>query len=91
MRDNDKELNLDVSHLEPCEPMERILETLPIMTPGQYLRVLHSREPFPLYNILQNRGFEHCIITGSETPFELFIWKNGDDEAHALVRGVVNP
>lgn len=88
---HDKEINLNVSHLEPCEPMERILEALTIMTPGQYLRVLHSREPFPLYNILQKRGFEHCIIAGSETPFVLFIWKTGDDEAHTLIRGVIGP
>ncbi len=82
---NDKEIALNVSHLQPCEPLERVLDALTLITPGQYLRVFHSREPFPLYDILHKRGFEHRTINGTTTPFEIFIWQAGDDAAHALI------
>jgi len=51
------ERRLDVSDLEPPEPMERILDVLDEMPESDWLRVTHRREPYPLYNMLRNMGF----------------------------------
>lgn len=76
---------LDVSELEPCEPMERTLEAVEELGPGDYLRVLHRREPFPLYRILTERGFEHRTVPGEHTAFEIFIWRGTDEQARQAV------
>jgi len=65
---------IDVSDLEPPEPMERILARLRQLRAGQLLRVRHRREPFPLYPVLEQSGYKHyCIQTGTEA-FLIYIW-----------------
>ncbi len=76
---------LDVSDLEPCEPMERSLAAVDELGPGDHLRILHRREPFPLYEILTERGFAHRTIEGRRTPIEILVWRAGDAEAEAAV------
>ena len=49
---------LDVSQLEPPEPMTEILDALDVLQPGHYLHVYHRREPFPLYNLLQDMNMK---------------------------------
>ena len=83
-------ITLDVSLLEPPEPMERILEATEILQPGQYLLVLHHREPFPLYSILAREGFSHSTRAGRQTPYEIFIWRTSDVEATASVQSALN-
>jgi uncharacterized protein (DUF2249 family) len=80
-----QELILDVSGLPPPEPLERVLETIEMLVSGQYLRMLHRQEPFPLYDILANMGFKHHTRVGQETSFEIFIWRNGDEAAEVAV------
>ena len=62
---------LDVSQLEPCEPMERIL---------------HRMEPHPLYPILTREGFAWLTQPGREVPVEISIWRSNDTEAEATAR-----
>ena len=45
---------IDVRGLPPCEPMERILAACDALQPGQRLRALLSREPLPLFPILDS-------------------------------------
>ncbi|OGT18817.1 MAG: hypothetical protein A2V90_01720 [Gammaproteobacteria bacterium RBG_16_57_12] len=75
------EIELDVSMLEPPEPLQRILNTIHTINPGQYLKVLHHREPFPLYPILEREGFTHNTRQGQVMPFEIFIWRMNDSAA----------
>lgn len=81
----EQEQILDVSELAPPEPMERILEAIETVSAGQYLRVLHSREPFPLYAILEESGFRHRIRDGQATLYEIFIWRREDSVAEKAV------
>ena len=68
---------LDVSMLEPCEPMEQTLAAIQQLQPGDHLRVLHRREPHPLFPMLERAGFAwHCRAVG-ETNYEIFIWQAG--------------
>ena len=53
------EILVDARGLEPPEPMEKVLQTLARLRPGQSIRMLLHREPFPLYAILTARGYRH--------------------------------
>ena len=53
------EILVDARGLEPPEPMEKVLQTLTQLRPGQSIRLLLHREPFPLYAILAERGYRH--------------------------------
>ena len=78
---------LDVSQLEPCEPMERVLAALPTLQQGEYLRVLHRMEPHPLYAILTREGFAWLTKPGKIVPIEIYIWHNTDTETAAIIQG----
>jgi TusA-related sulfurtransferase len=53
------EILIDARGLEPPEPMERVMQALALLRPGQGIRFLLHREPFPLYPLLVERGFRH--------------------------------
>jgi uncharacterized protein (DUF2249 family) len=77
------EVRIDVSMLEPCEPLERTLEAIQQLHPGDYLRVLHRREPHLLYPLLEKSGFTWRCRGDEPGGYEVFIWKT-DDLAAAL-------
>ena len=79
------EHSLDVSHLEPPEPMERILEKLDELHEGDFLCVSHRREPFPLYAIIQQDGFNWHCKEESPALFRIYIWRAGDQRAEQLI------
>jgi uncharacterized protein (DUF2249 family) len=64
---------LDVSLLEPPEPLERVLDALAALAEGDRLRVQLKRQPFPLYNFLRQMAYE-WETTGAEGRFEVLIW-----------------
>jgi len=78
-----RERRLDVSGLEPCEPLERTLAAAGELVPGEFLRVLHRREPFPLYPMLEQLGCAWRCQPGSTTSFEVLIWRGDDPVAAA--------
>lgn len=65
---------IDVSELEPPEPMEQILALVQQLKAGQLLRVRHRREPFPLYPLLEQAGYKHCCIRSGTEAFLIYIW-----------------
>jgi len=67
------DVSLDVSLLEPPEPLERVLDALAGLADGDRLRVKLRRQPFPLYNFLRQMGYE-WETTGAEGRFEVLIW-----------------
>ncbi len=80
-----RERLLDVSELEPCEPMERVLAAVRELVPGEYLRMLHRQEPRPLYPLLERLGMAWYGRAGERTAFELLIFASGDPVARAAV------
>ena len=52
------EILLDVSDLEPPEPLVLTLEAAEQLEPGQYIRMLHRREPCMLYGNLDDNHFK---------------------------------
>lgn len=71
-------LELDVQNLPPPEPLERVLEALAGLAPGQRLRLLIDREPHPLYDILDARGFVYRTDF-IETCYQVMIRHRPDD------------
>lgn len=75
------EVKLDVRGLPPCEPLERILVGCNQLVPGQRLRALVSREPLPLFPLLEQHGFDWRVIALVEGRCELLVWRAGDRQA----------
>ena len=71
-------LTLDVSALEPPEPMVRILAKVQELGPKDVLEVAHHREPIPLYVHLEEGGFAHSIERLAENSYRLRIWRKDD-------------
>ena len=69
---------LDVSMLEPCEPMERVLEAISQLEKGDFLKVLHRREPRLLYPLLEKLGYAWYCEQQAEVRFIILIWREYD-------------
>lgn len=80
------EIQLDVSELEPCEPLEITLQTISTLKPGDWIRVYHRREPFPLYTLLKQQDFCWQTQTGKNHPFEILIWRCNDTQAESALK-----
>ena len=81
---------LDVRELEPPEPLEQALAALRTLRPGDYLRMLHRREPFPLYRLLEQDGFRYVTRDSAASPFEILIWRTDDAAAERAVRQLID-
>ena len=68
-----EQIELDVRGLEPPEPLQRTLDALSLLKPGQRLRMLIDREPRPLYGILQRNGYRHETKLLPDYVFEITI------------------
>ncbi|MDE2117423.1 MAG: DUF2249 domain-containing protein [Betaproteobacteria bacterium] len=66
-------IELDVRDLEPPEPMQQALAALAVLKPGQQLRMLLHREPFPLYAMLRERGFTYRTTPLADGNYEIMI------------------
>ncbi|MCB1762211.1 MAG: DUF2249 domain-containing protein [Gammaproteobacteria bacterium] len=80
------EHQLDVSELEPCEPLERTIEAIKRLKRGDVLRIVHRREPHLLYPLLEKGGFSWSTRTGGTSRFEILIWHRGDQQAESAVQ-----
>jgi len=67
------EIIVDGRWLEPPEPMERVLPALDLLQPGQQLRFMIHREPFPLYAILAERGMRYESRRLPDGSYEILI------------------
>lgn len=83
------EVILDVSDLAPPEPLEKTLSAAERLAPGQYLRMLHRRDPCLLYTNLDDNHFKYFQRKGSSTAVELFIWRDEDDIAKSAVDSII--
>lgn len=82
-----QEVVLDVSDLEPPDPLVRTLAAVETLQPGQYLRMLHRREPCLLFPHLDQQGFSYIMREGRTAACEVLIWRAGDEQAAAVIRG----
>lgn len=64
---------IDARELLPPEPMERVLAALPSLERGEALTLLLPREPFPLYHVLQARGFAWATTLAPDGTYTIVI------------------
>lgn len=82
-----RERLLDVSALEPPEPLVQVLDAAAALQSGEYLRARLPREPYPLYPLLEERGFEFRRLPAAVSAFEMLVWRRDD----AAVRAALKP
>ncbi len=72
---------LDVTGMEPPEPMLAILEALEQMPDHGALLVRLDREPHPLFRVLEQN--QYCRSGGwqEDRSYELLIWRGNVDRA----------
>lgn len=67
------QIDIDVCGLEPPEPLERVLDALSRLQPGQQLRMLIDREPRPLYGILDRNDYRYEATLRADYLYEILI------------------
>jgi len=73
------EILIDARWLEPPEPMEKVLQALGQLRPGQSIRLLLHREPFPLYSLLAERGYRHATQREADGSYVILIRPSGEN------------
>jgi uncharacterized protein (DUF2249 family) len=66
-------IELDVRGLPPPEPFENIMQALQILASAAELRVLIHREPYPLYDVLRDTGYDWQTRALADGSFEILI------------------
>ncbi len=67
------EIMVDGRGLEHPEPLERVLTALDTLQPGQRLRFLIHRQPYPLYDILRRYHYRYEVTEVADGSFEILI------------------
>lgn len=65
---------VDARDLEPPEPFERVMEALCALKPGDDVLLVLTREPFPLYRVLERNGYTWKTTGFDDGRFEIRIW-----------------
>lgn len=71
---NFKLITVDVSAMAPPEPMTVILTHLAKLTTHECLLVKHRRQPFPLYEKLEQAGFSYHCQVHAQDDISLYIF-----------------
>ena len=69
---------VDVSELEPPQPMTVILTALARLAAKHYLLVKHRRQPFPLYEKLLEQGWAYSCQVHADDNITLYIYRDVD-------------
>ena len=83
-------IELDVSELLPPEPMHTICAQLPDLQHGQFLHIIHRREPVPLYQILSEQAFDYLHVEAAHGVHHIWIWHQGDEQAQQQIENQSN-
>lgn len=72
------EVICDVRELPAPEPMHQVMKAIDHLEIGMYVRMMHRMEPYPLYKVLEDMGFEHRLYLEGVAPYEVMIFRSGD-------------
>ncbi len=65
--------------------MERILQAIETLDTGDYLYVIHRREPRMIYPMLEKMGIDWITQPGGPEGYEIFLWRKDDSAARAQI------
>lgn len=66
---------IDARDMEPPEPFVQTMDALALMAPTEKLLLILTREPHPLYRVLQNKGYAYQTEITLQGTFEILIWR----------------
>jgi tRNA 2-thiouridine synthesizing protein A len=66
---------IDARDMEPPEPFVLTMEALDSLGDDQKLMLILTREPYPLYRALQNKGFAFQSDITLQGTVEILIWR----------------
>lgn len=73
----DKQLQvIDCREMLHPEPMVRILEAVTLLEDDKLILMVHRKEPFPLYQKLEERNCSHETKLSEDGTVQVLIWKN---------------
>ena len=70
---------IDARELEPPEPFTQTMAALDTLVPGQKLRLILPREPYPLYRALELNGVAWRSEWKASGDFEIVMWRERMD------------
>ena len=65
---------IDARDMEPPEPFVATMDALAEMGPTEKLLLILTREPHPLYRVLQQQGYAYQVEVTLQGTFEILIW-----------------
>ena len=86
-----REIVIDVSDLEAPQPFEEILKQLKVLGSGEYIHMLHRKQPLPLLQMLEENGYAAVMRNGDSKPWEIFIWNTADPLSNEYCRSHFTP
>jgi hypothetical protein len=75
------EITLDAREMAPPEPFEKATAILRQLEPGQYLRMLHRRAPYPLFECCLEMGLAYAVLESTQVPCEIILYFPENEQA----------
>ena len=74
------EYTLDAREMQPPQPFEQATDILRQLQPGQFMRMLHRRAPYPLFEFCLAMGLTYQILESSAVPCEIVFYFPTDEQ-----------
>jgi hypothetical protein len=75
------EITLDARKMAPPEPYDKATYILRKLQPGQYLRMLHRRVPYPLFEFCRALSLAYSVNEDAAEACEIIIYFSADEQA----------
>ncbi len=75
------ETTLDARDMAPPEPFDKATAVLRQLQPGQYLRMLHRRVPYPLFEFGRAMSLAYTVNEDTAAACEIIIYFPADEQA----------
>jgi len=72
---------LDARDMAPPEPFNQATAILRQLQPGQYLRMLNRRVPYPLFEFCQAMSLAYAVNENAAASYEIIIYFSVDEQA----------
>jgi hypothetical protein len=82
------ETTLDARDMAPPEPFDKATAILRQLQQGQYLRMLHRRVPYPLFEFCRAMSLDYSVNEDATVACEVIIYFPADKQA-LLQEGVL--
>jgi hypothetical protein len=82
------EFTLDAREMAPPEPFDKATAILRKLERGQYLRMLHRRVPYPLFDFCRALSLDYSVKETPAADFEIIVY-HVDDATELWSQGIL--